>query len=147
MKTYSAKQSDVTPVWYSVNAEGKVLGRLATRVATVLMGKHKPTYTPHVDTGDFVVITNAAKVKITGDKLKDKTYRRYSGYPGGLHLKTMGELMAKHPERIIELAVKRMLPKTKMGRAMYLKMKVYAGAEHPHGAQQPVELNLELVRK
>jgi len=146
MKTYSAKKSEVVPRWYVVDASGQVLGRLASRIATILQGKHKPIYTPHVDTGDFVIVTNAAKVRVTGKKLEQKEYRRYSGYPGGLHYRRLADLLRTHPERVIELAVRRMLPKTKLGRAMYKKLKVYAGPEHPHAAQQPVPLELQKVQ-
>ncbi|MFQ5861852.1 MAG: 50S ribosomal protein L13 [Candidatus Brocadiales bacterium] len=142
MKTFVSKAGSVPKGWYVVDAEGKVLGRMATRIATVLQGKHKPQYTRHVDTGDFVIVVNAQKVKLTGNKLKDKMYKRYSGYPGGLKLKPAGEMLEKHPDRVIRLAVRRMLPKTKLGEKMIKKLKVYAGPEHPHGAQQPKELTL-----
>lgn len=140
MKTFVSKAGSVLKRWYVVDAEGKVLGRMATRIATVLQGKHKPQYTQHVDTGDFVIVVNAQKVKLTGNKLKDKMYKRYSGYPGGLKLKPAGEMLEKRPDRVIRLAVRRMLPKTKLGEKMIKKLKVYAGPEHPHGAQQPKEL-------
>ncbi|MEE9585014.1 MAG: 50S ribosomal protein L13 [Candidatus Brocadiales bacterium] len=140
MKTFMAKEGSVPKTWYAVDAEGKVLGRMATRIATVLQGKHKPQYTPHVDTGDFVIVFNARKVKLTGNKLKDKMYKRYSGYPGGLKTKPAGEVLEKHPDRVIRLAVRRMLPKSKLGEKMMKKLKVYAGHEHPHSAQQPKEL-------
>ena len=143
MKTRSAKKSEIEPRWYVVDADGRVLGRLAARIATILQGKHKPIWTPHVDTGDFVIITNAAKVKVTGKKLEQKEYRHWSGYPGGLYYRKLGDVLKRHPERVIELAVRRMLPKTKLGRAMFKKLKVYAGAEHPHQAQQPVPLQFE----
>jgi large subunit ribosomal protein L13 len=142
MKTYSAKKSEVVPRWYVVDAQGRVLGRLAARIATILQGKHKPIYTPHVDTGDFVVVINAGKIKVTGKKLEQKEYRRYSGYPGGLHSRKLGEMLERFPTRVIEQAVRRMLPKTKLGRAMFKKLKVYAGPEHPHEAQQPAPLPL-----
>ncbi len=140
MKTFMAKEGSVPKTWYEVDAEGKVLGRMATRIATVLQGKHKPQYTPHVDTGDFVIVFNARKVKLTGNKLKDKMYKRYSGYPSGLKIKPAGEVLEKHPDRVIRLAVRRMLPKSKLGEKMMKKLKVYAGHEHPHSAQQPKEL-------
>lgn len=142
MKTFAAKAGSVSRSWYVVDAEGKILGRMATRIATVLQGKHKPQYTRHVDTGDFVIVVNAQKVRLTGNKLKDKMYKRYSGYPGGLKLRPAGEMLEKHPDRVIRLAVRRMLPKTKLGDKMIKKLKVYAGPEHPHGAQQPKELTL-----
>ncbi len=140
MKTYVAKTGSVPKVWYEVDAEGKVLGRMAARIATVLQGKNKPHYTPHVDTGDFVIVYNARKVKLTGNKLKDKMYKRYTGYPGGLKLKPAGEMLEKHADRVIKLAVRRMLPKTKLGEKMMKKLKVFKGSEHPHSAQQPKEL-------
>jgi len=145
MKTYSAKKSDVKPSWYVVDASGKVLGRLATRIATVLQGKHKPTYTPHIDTGDFIIVVNAAKVRVTGKKLEQKEYRRHTGYPGGLRFRKLSEVLERHPERVIELAVKRMLPKSALGRHMFMKLKVYAGADHPHAAQQPAPLEFQKV--
>ena len=140
-KTFSAKPAGVPggiePKWYVVDAENMVVGRLASRIATVLRGKHKPEYTPHVDTGDYVIVVNADKVRFTGKKETEKTYFRHSGYPGGVTLRTPKEVRAKNPEFLIENAVKGMLPRTKLGRAMMKKMTVYAGAEHPHGAQQP----------
>jgi large subunit ribosomal protein L13 len=142
MKTFVAKPGSVSKSWYAVNAEGKVLGRMATRIATVLQGKHRPYYTPHVDTGDFVVVFNAEKVKLTGNKLADKMYKRYSGYPSGLRLTPASEMLEKHPDRVIMLAVRRMLPKTKLGDKMLKKLKIYAGHEHPHAAQQPKELKV-----
>ncbi|MCB7128123.1 MAG: 50S ribosomal protein L13 [Candidatus Brocadiales bacterium] len=140
MKTFVAKDGLVPKVWYEVNADGKVLGRMATRIATILQGKHKPQYTSHVDTGDFVVVYNAKKIKLTGNKLKDKMYKRYTGYPSGLKLKPAGEMLEKHSDRVVRLAVKRMLPKSKLGDKMIKKLKIYAGPEHPHEAQQPREL-------
>lgn len=140
MKTFVAKECTVPKAWCVVDAEGKVLGRMAARIATVLQGKHKPQYTPHVDTGDFVIVVNAQKVKLTGNKLKGKMYKRYSGYPGGLKTRPAGEMIEKHPDRVVILAVRRMLPKTKLGDKMIKKLKVYAGPEHLHGAQQPKEL-------
>jgi large subunit ribosomal protein L13 len=137
-----AKPHEVERKWYVVDAKGKTLGRLASEVATILRGKHKPTYTPHVDTGDFVIVINASQVELTGKKLQKKIYYRHSGYPGGLKAISAGDLRATKPERMIELAVKGMLPKTKLGRAQFKKLKVYAGPEHPHQAQQPVEWKL-----
>ena len=137
MKTYSARPADVQRRWLLVDAEGKTLGRLATQVATVLRGKHKPIYTAHIDTGDHVVIINAARVVLTGRKAQDKRYFHHTMYPGGASWIKIRELMAKHPERVIERAVQGMMPKTKLGRAMLKKLKVYAGAEHPHAAQTP----------
>ena len=142
MKTYMAKPGEVTQQWHLVDAADKVLGRLATRLATILMGKHRPEYTPHVDTGDFVVVVNAAKIKVTGNKLQQKTYERYSGYPSGRKVTSLGEMLEKHPERVISEAVRRMLPKSKLGRAMLRKLKVYAGPDHPHEAQQPQPLEI-----
>ncbi len=142
MKTYSAKAQDVERKWYVVDAQGKTLGRLATQIATILRGKHKPIYTPHVDCGDFVIVINAEKVWTTGRKLDQKKYYRHSGYPGGLSEITLRNQLARFPERVIESAVKGMLPKNKLGRAMYKKMKVYAGPNHPHAAQNPEPLEL-----
>ncbi len=139
-KTFTAKPSDIKQVWFVVDAEGQTLGRLATEVARILMGKHKATYTRTIDTGDFVVVINAAKIKVTGNKLADKAYFRHSGYPGGDKTQTLGDLMAKKPTAAIERAVKGMLPSTKLGRAMFKKLKVYEGAEHPHEAQNPAPL-------
>ncbi|RST71809.1 50S ribosomal protein L13 [Siminovitchia acidinfaciens] len=135
--TYMAKAGDINRKWYVVDAEGKTLGRLATEVATLLRGKHKPTYTPNVDTGDHVIIVNAAKIELTGNKLQDKMYYRHSGFVGGIKATNAAEMRAKRPEKMIELAVKGMLPKGPLGRQMYRKLNVYAGAEHPHQAQQP----------
>jgi len=140
--TYMAKPQEVDQKWYVVDAAGKTLGRLATELATLLRGKHKPTFTPHIDTGDFVVVINSSQVNLTGKKLEQKRYYRHSGFPGGLKSITAGELRASRPERMIELAVKGMLPKGPLGRAQLKKLKVYAGAEHPHQAQQPVEYQL-----
>ena len=142
MKTFSAKPETVKRDWYVVDASGLTLGRLATEVASRLRGKHKPEYTPHVDTGDYIVVINAEKVQVTGNKAKAKTYYRHTGYPGGLRSMTFDKMLDHAPERIIESAVKGMLPKGPLGRAMYSKLKVYAGAEHPHAAQQPLELNI-----
>ena len=140
--TYMARPDEVEAEWLVVDAADKVVGRLATRIATILQGKHKPTYTPHVLCGDFVVVTNASRVVFTGRKWTDKTYGRYSGYPGGLKLKTAEEVRQTTPERILIEAVKRMLPKTRLGRKMLKRMKVYAGPEHPHDAQNPKPLAL-----
>jgi large subunit ribosomal protein L13 len=140
MKTYMPKSRGplaVTPRWHVVDADRQVLGRLASQVATILRGKDKPTFTPNVDTGDFVVIVNAAKVRLTGRKLDDKIYYRHSMYPGGLKATTAGELLASHPDRVIKLAVRGMLPKNKLGRKLMTKLKVYAGPDHRHQAQQP----------
>jgi large subunit ribosomal protein L13 len=140
--TVSAKPAEVKRDWYVVDAEGKTLGRLATEIARRLRGKHKPEYTPHVDTGDYIVVINAEKVNVTGNKRNDKMYYRHSGFPGGLKEANFNKMVQTFPERTIELAVKGMLPKGPLGRAMYTKLKVYAGAEHPHQAQQPKELNI-----
>jgi large subunit ribosomal protein L13 len=142
MTTYDAKKGEVERSWFVVDAERKVLGRLATRVADVLRGKHKPIFTPHVDAGDFVVVVNAEKVHLTGTKMENKKYYRHSGYPGGLKVTTPAELLRKKPEAIIMNAVKGMLPKTKLGRQQFKKLKVYAGKDHPHQAQQPSELKV-----
>ena len=141
--THYAKQGEVARNWVLIDAEGAVLGRLATQVANILRGKNKPQYTPHVDTGDFVIIINADKVRVTGTKAQSKRYYRHSGYPGGLKSETFEEAMAKHPERVIEHAVQGMLPKNTLGRAMGRKLKVYAGPDHPHAAQHPVKIELE----
>ena len=140
MRTYVPKAAEIKRVWWVVNADGLTLGRLSTAVADRLTGKHKPSYTPFLDTGDHVVVVNAAKVRLTGRKLKDKIYRHHSGYPGGLKEIPAGKLLAKHPERLIVLAVKGMLPKGPMGRQMARKLKVYPGDRHPHEAQQPQPL-------
>ncbi|OQO91105.1 50S ribosomal protein L13 [Saccharomonospora piscinae] len=137
MPTYSPKPGDVTRAWHVIDAEDVVLGRLATEVAMLLRGKHKPTYAPHVDTGDFVIIVNADKVALTGKKREQKFAYRHSGYPGGLRKRSFGELLDTRPERLVEKVVKGMLPKNKLGRAQAKKLKVYAGPEHPHTAQQP----------
>lgn len=141
-KTYSASAHDVERKWYIIDASDKVLGRLATKIATVLRGKHKPNFTPHVDTGDFVVVINAEKVALTGQKAEQKYYKWHTGYPGGYRTRTYKQVLEKHPERIIEHAVKGMLPKNKLGRQMFKKLKVYAGSEHPHTAQNPEELSI-----
>ena len=142
MKTFCAKEKDVDKKWYVVDADGKVLGRMAARIATVLLGKHKPIYTAHVDTGDFVIVTNAAKICLTGTKAQTKRYWRYSGYPGGLHSRSFAEVLKTKPERIIREAVYGMLPKNKLAQPRMRKLKIYAGAEHPHAAQQPKELEM-----
>ncbi len=144
-KCYQAKTGEVDRKWFSVDANGKILGRLATKLATVLMGKHKPTYTPHVDTGDFVVVTNAEKIRVTGRKAERMEYASYSYYPGGRRVRTFAELSEKHPDRIIKFAVRRMLPKNAMGRRLLTKLKVYRGNEHPHQAQQCEPLDLEKI--
>lgn len=135
--TYMAKPNEVERKWYIVDAEGQTLGRLATEVASILRGKHKPTFTPHVDTGDNVIIINAEKIHLTGNKLADKVYYRHSGYAGGLKETTAGEMLAKKPERVLELAIKGMLPKNTLGRKQGMKLHVYAGSEHKHQAQKP----------
>jgi len=142
MKTFSAKAAEVNRNWYLVDADGKTLGRIASEIAHRLRGKHKPEYTPHVDTGDFVVVVNAEKVTVTGNKAKNKIYHSHSGYPGGLKSISFEKLIDKAPERTIESAVSGMLPRNPLGRAMFRKLKVYAGAEHPHTAQQPQLLEL-----
>ena len=143
MKTFNAKPGEVQQGWYVVDAAGKTLGRLATVVAFHLRGKHKPQFTPHIDTGDYLIVVNAQKIQVTGKKMNDKCYHRHSGYIGGLKTVRLGHLLATKPERVIELAVKGMLPKGPMGRALFRKLKVYAGAEHPHSAQQPQPLQIE----
>ncbi len=142
MKTLSARPQDVEHDWYVVDAENQTLGRLAAALARRLRGKHKASYTPHVDTGDYIVVVNADKVRVTGKKQTDKIYYRYSGYPGGIKAARFEEMIAKHPERVIEKAVKGMLPRNPLGRAVFRKLKVYAGSEHPHAAQQPKLLQL-----
>jgi len=142
MKTYSAKASDVQRDWLLIDASGKTLGRMASEIAYRLRGKHKPEYTPHVDTGDYIVVVNAEKVAVTGNKAKDKMYHSHTGYPGGLKSISFEKLIDKAPERTIEAAVKGMLPRNPLGRAMLKKLKVYAGTEHPHTAQQPQPLEI-----
>ncbi|SHI06196.1 50S ribosomal protein L13 [Ferrimonas marina] len=142
MKTFTAKPESVQRDWFIIDAEGKTLGRLATEVARRLRGKHKPEYTPHVDTGDYIVIVNAEKVTVTGNKAQNKMYYRHSGYPGGIKEINFADLQERKPEMIIEKAVKGMLPKGPLGRAMFRKLKVYAGAEHKHAAQQPQVLDI-----
>ncbi len=140
MKTFSAKADEIKRDWYVVDATDKVLGRLATEVATHLRGKHKPEYTPNVDTGDFVVVVNADKIRVTGNKRTDKMYHRHTGYIGGLKSANFEQMMEKSPEKLFELTVKGMLPKNPLGRAMFKKLKVYAGDDHPHEAQQPKQM-------
>jgi len=146
MKTYFATTENSEHKWYVIDAQGKVLGRLATQVANYLRGKHKPEYTPHADTGDYIIIINAAQIKMTGNKNQEKIYYTHSGYPGGLKETSFEKLQEKAPTRVIELAVKGMLPKNSLGREMLRKLKVYAGAEHPHEAQQPIAIDLEKVK-
>jgi large subunit ribosomal protein L13 len=141
-KTFAAKPQDIVHGWYLVNAEGRILGRLASQIATRLRGKHKPEYTPHVDTGDYVVVVNAAKIRVTGRKAMDKKYYRHTRYPGGLRETNFTKMQARHPERALELAVKGMLPKGPLGYAMLKKLKVYGAENHPHGAQQPQSLDI-----
>jgi large subunit ribosomal protein L13 len=145
MKTVSAKKEEVQHEWYLVDATDKILGRLATQIANVLRGKNKPIFTPHVDTGDFIIVTNAEKVKLTGKKLENKRYYRHSGYPGGFRVRTAQEILKKKPEDLIMLAVKGMLPKNRLGSKLLTKLKVYAGKAHPHEAQQPKVLELKEV--
>jgi len=142
MKTFSAKSHEVQRGWYVVDATDKVLGRLASEIARRLRGKHKPIFTPHVDTGDYIVVVNAEKLRVTGNKVLDKKYFRHSGFPGGIYETNFGDMQAKHPGRALEKAVKGMLPKGPLGYAMIKKMKVYAGADHPHAAQQPQPLEI-----
>ena len=142
MSTYMPKPGEIKANWHVVDATDQILGRLASRVAVILQGKHKAAYTPHVDTGDFVIVTNAEKVKVTGRKAEVLTYDTYSRYPGGRHVYSFKDMQARRPEKVIELAVRRMLPKSKMGRNILGKLKIYKGDTHPHAAQQPKELNL-----
>ena len=142
MGTFTAKPETVVQDWYLVDATDKVLGRLATQIATRLRGKHKPEYTPHVDTGDHIVIVNAAKIRVTGDKINQKKYYRHSGYPGGIKETLLSDELDNNPERVIERAVKGMLPKNSLGRAMFRKLRVYAGPDHTHQAQQPKALEI-----
>ena len=144
MKTYQANAQDRERDWCVVDAEGKTLGRLATQIANVLRGKHKPTYTPHVDVGDFVIVVNAEKVAVTGDKREKKLYWRHSGYPGGIRSRTLGDLLEKRPEEVIRKAVKGMLPRNRLARQQLRKLKVYAGPEHPHQAQKPEQLEMKV---
>jgi large subunit ribosomal protein L13 len=142
MKTYQAKKEEVDHQWYLVNAEEKVLGRLATELAKILRGKNKPAFTPHVDTGDFVIVVNTGKVVLTGKKMKDKIYYHHTGYPGGIKEITAEKLLAKKPTEMLRIAVKGMLPKNSLGRQMLQKLKIYAGPDHPHEAQKPVPLEI-----
>jgi large subunit ribosomal protein L13 len=139
--TYATKPSDIKRNWYIIDAQGKTLGRLATRIATVLKGKHKPIYSPSLDTGDYVIVVNAGKVVVTGRKLDAKLYSRYTGYPGGLRQVTLRDQLAKRPERVLQAAVRGMLPHNRLGRAMFKKLKVYVGADHPHGVHRPKQLD------
>jgi large subunit ribosomal protein L13 len=142
MKTYQAKKEELDHQWYLVNAEGKVLGRLATELAKILRGKNKPAFTPHVDTGDFVIVVNTGKVVLTGKKMKDKIYYHHTGYPGGIKEISAEKLLAKKPTEMLKIAVKGMLPKNSLGRQMLQKLKIYAGPDHPHEAQKPVPLEI-----
>ncbi len=142
MTTESAKPAEVRRVWHLVDAEGKTLGRLATEIARRLRGKHKPQFTPHVDTGDYIVVVNAKKVRVTGNKLENKMYHRHTGYIGHLRSTNLADMLARHPERVLESAVKGMMPHNPLGRSMLKKLKVYAGAEHRHAAQQPQPLDI-----
>jgi large subunit ribosomal protein L13 len=142
MKTYQAKKEEVSHQWYLVNAQGKVLGRLATELAKILRGKNKPSFTPHVDTGDFVIVVNSEKVVLTGKKMKDKIYYHHTGYPGGIKAVNAEKLLAKKPTEILRIAVKGMLPRNSLGRQMLRKLKIYAGPNHPHEAQKPVPLTI-----
>lgn len=142
MKTYAVKAGEIERQWYVVDAEGQTLGRLATRIATILRGKHKPIFSPHMDVGDFVIVVNADKIRVTGQKMGQKVYYHYSGYRSGLKETVLSDLMARHPTRAIQFAVRGMLPKNRLGRALIRKLKVYAGPEHPHQAQQPKKLEL-----
>ena len=142
MKTYVAKDTERERNWLVVDAEGMILGRLATQIADTLRGKRKPTYTPHIDTGDFVVVVNAEKIAVTGKKRTDKRYYRHSGYPGGLKSRTLAEMLDRRPEEVIRLAVKGMLPRNRLARKQLTKLKVYAGPEHPHAAQQPQPMEI-----
>ncbi len=142
MKTYATKLSDIERKWYVVDAQDQTLGRLASRVARILIGKHKPIYSPNTDTGDFVIVVNADKIRVTGRKLTDKKYFWHSGYPGGIKSATLEQMLARHPDRVLRLAIKNMLPHNKLGRSIFRKLKIYAGPDHPHAAQQPEKLEL-----
>ena len=142
MNSYMQKKETVTRNWYVIDAEGKPLGRVASKAAVVLRGKHKPTYTPHVDCGDYVIIVNASKVLLTGNKMEDKKYYNHSQYPGGVRIRTAKEMVERYPEEMVEKAVKGMLPKNRLGRSMYKKLFVYAGENHPHMAQKPEEMDI-----
>ena len=141
MRTFTEKTANIKQAWYVVDAQGQTLGRLAARIAPILKGKHKPTYTPHLDCGDFVIVINAEKVRVTGRKLDQKQYYRHSEYPGGLTSISLRDQLERHPERVLEAAVRGMLPKNRLGRRMFKKLKVYAGGSHPHQAQQPKPLD------
>lgn len=143
MKTYSPKPDDAQPQWWLIDAEDMILGRLSTRAATLLRGKHKPSFAPHMDMGDFVIVINADKIAVTGQRMDQKKYYRHSGYPGGLREETLAELLARKPERVIRLAVRGMLPGNRLGRKLLTKLKVYAGPEHPHGNHKPQRLDVE----
>jgi large subunit ribosomal protein L13 len=143
MKTYNAKSGEIEREWYVVDADGQTLGRLATRIADVLRGKGKPAFTPHVDTGDFIVVVNAEKIQVTGNKLDQKRYYRHSGYPGGLRSRTLREQLERRPTEVLRVAVKGMLPKNRLARQQITKLKIYAGPEHPHEAQNPRPLDVE----
>ena len=143
MKTYSAKPREIEQSWYLVDADGETLGRLATEIADVLRGKRKPAYTPHVDTGDFVVVVNAEKIAVTGNKRADKKYYRHSGYPGGIKERSLNDMLERRPEEVIRHAVKGMLPRNRLARKQLTKLKVYAGPDHPHAAQKPTPMELE----
>jgi len=142
VRTFAAKKEEIEREWYVVDAEGQTLGRLASKIAPILKGKHKPIYTPHLDCGDFVVVINAEKVRVTGRKMDQKFYYRHSGYPGGIKSISLRDQLVRHPERVVQAAVRGMLPKNKLGRRMIKKLKVYAGDSHPHAAQQPESLEL-----
>jgi large subunit ribosomal protein L13 len=148
LKTYIAKDNEIleSKKWYVVDAENQILGRMASQIASILKGKHKPIYSPHQDVGDYIVVINAEKIKVTGNKLKDKIYYHHSGYPGGQKATSLQQMIQKHPSRVVELAVKRMLPKNALGRKMLLKLKVFAGSEHAHTAQQPEVLEFKTDR-
>ena len=141
--TYSAKKDEIKRKWYIIDAKGKVLGKVAVKAATILRGKHKPIYTPHIDTGDYVIVVNASQVVLTGKKLEQKYYHRHSGYPGGLKSIRYDRLLKEKPEKVIELAIKGMLPKTKLGRAMFKKLRVYKGSEHSQEAQNPIQIEVK----
>lgn len=143
VKTYTPKAAEIEQAWWLVDAEGQILGRLATRIATILRGKHKAAYTPHMDLGDYVVVVNAQKVAVTGQRMTQKLYRRHSGYPGGLRETTLEQMLARDPDRVIRLAVRGMMPRNRLSRQMLGKLKVYAGPEHPHRAQNPIPLASE----
>jgi large subunit ribosomal protein L13 len=143
IKSWTPTPKDIQREWWVVDAEGKTLGRLASQVAHILKGKHKPSYAPHMDVGDFVIITNCDKIRVTGRRMDDKMYYRHTGYHGGLRTTSLRDMLDRRPERVLELAIKRMLPKNRLGRQMYRKLKVYAGTTHPHEAQQPKKLEIE----